>query len=44
MRAAYTGIDVAIAKGKLYVENGKVFLFYTLCGEQGIAAAEITNP
>jgi hypothetical protein len=28
----------------LYTENGKVFLFYTICGEQGIAAAEISNP
>jgi hypothetical protein len=27
----------------LYVENGKTYLFYTICGEQGIAAAEITR-
>lgn len=26
----------------LYVEDGKVFLFYTVCGEQGIGAAEVT--
>jgi len=28
----------------LYVENGKVYLFYTVCGEQGIGAAEVTLP
>jgi hypothetical protein len=27
----------------LFVENGKVFLFYTVCGEQGIAGAEISG-
>jgi hypothetical protein len=27
----------------LFVENGKAFLFYTVCGEQGIAAAEISG-
>jgi hypothetical protein len=26
----------------VFEENGRVFLFYTICGEQGIAAAEIT--
>jgi hypothetical protein len=26
----------------LYVENGKIYLFYTICGEQGIAGAEVT--
>ena len=26
----------------VYEEDGKVFLFYTVCGEQGIAAAELT--
>jgi hypothetical protein len=25
----------------VYSENGKLTLFYTVCGEQGIAAAEI---
>ncbi len=28
----------------LYVEDGKMFLFYTICGEQGVAAAEVTLP
>jgi hypothetical protein len=26
----------------VFEENGKMFLFYSICGEQGIAAAEIT--
>jgi len=26
----------------LYIEGGKVFLFYTVCGEQGIGAAEVS--
>jgi hypothetical protein len=26
----------------VFEENGKVWLFYTICGEQGIAAAELT--
>jgi hypothetical protein len=28
----------------VFEESGKVFLFYTVCGEQGIAAAEVTLP
>jgi hypothetical protein len=28
----------------LFEEGGKIFLFYTVCGEQGIAAAEVTLP
>lgn len=28
----------------VFEENGRVFLFYSTCGEQGIAAAEITLP
>jgi len=28
----------------LFVENGKIFLFYTICGEQGVAAAEVSLP
>lgn len=28
----------------IFEENGRVFLFYALCGEQGIAAAELTFP
>jgi hypothetical protein len=28
----------------LYVENGKLYLFYTICGEQGVAGAEVTLP
>jgi hypothetical protein len=27
----------------IFTENGKLFLFYTICGEQGVAAAEITS-
>jgi hypothetical protein len=26
----------------LYEENGKIYLFYTVCGEQGVGAAELT--
>jgi hypothetical protein len=25
----------------VFVENGKISLFYTVCGEQGIAAADV---
>ena len=25
----------------LFVEDGKIFLFYNVCGEQGIGAAEV---
>ena len=28
----------------IFEENGKTFLFYTVCGEQGLAAAEIVMP
>ena len=28
----------------VFEEDGKVFLFYSICGEQGLAAAEITLP
>ncbi len=28
----------------LYVEDGHMYLFYTICGEQGVAAAEVTLP
>ena len=28
----------------LFVEDGKIYLFYTICGEQGIAGAEVTLP
>ncbi|MSO61341.1 MAG: hypothetical protein EXQ50_04505 [Acidobacteria bacterium] len=28
----------------IFEENGRVFLFYSFCGEQGIAAAELTFP
>jgi len=28
----------------VFEEEGKVFLFYSICGEQGLAAAEITLP
>jgi hypothetical protein len=28
----------------LFVENGKAYLFYTVCGEQGIGLAEVTFP
>ena len=27
---------------EVFEENGKAWLFYTICGEQGIAAAELT--
>jgi hypothetical protein len=27
----------------IFEENGRTFLFYSTCGEQGIAAAEITG-
>jgi hypothetical protein len=26
----------------VFEENGKMYLFYSFCGEQGIAAAELT--
>jgi len=26
----------------LFRDDGRVFLFYSFCGEQGIAAAEVT--
>ena len=26
----------------LFLESGKVYLFYTVCGEQGVGGAEIT--
>jgi len=28
----------------IFEEKGKVYLFYSICGEQGLAAAEITLP
>jgi hypothetical protein len=28
----------------IFEENGKTFLFYAICGEQGLGAAEITLP
>jgi hypothetical protein len=28
----------------LFVEDGKIYLFYTVCGEQGVGLAEVTLP
>ena len=28
----------------VFEENGRTFLFYSVCGEQGIAAAEVSFP
>lgn len=28
----------------VFEEDGRAYLFYSICGEQGIAAAELTNP
>ena len=28
----------------IFEEDGRLFLFYSFCGEQGIAAAELTFP
>lgn len=36
------GRERALRDPALFQENGKVFLFYTICGEQGIGGAEIT--
>ena len=37
------GKEHAVRDPALFEENGKVFLFYTICGEQGIAAADVTS-
>jgi len=36
------GPERALRDPALFEENGKVFLFYTICGEQGIGGTEIT--
>ena len=35
------GRERALRDPALFEENGKVFLFYTVCGEQGLGAAEV---
>jgi hypothetical protein len=37
------GPERALRDPALFEENGKVFLFYSVCGEQGIGGAEITS-
>ena len=36
------GPENALRDPALFRENGKVFLFYSVCGEQGIGGAEVT--
>jgi len=36
------GPEHALRDPALFEENGKVFLFYSVCGEQGIGGAEVT--
>jgi hypothetical protein len=37
------GKEHALRDPALFEENGKVFLFYSVCGEQGIGAADVTG-
>lgn len=37
------GKENALRDPALFEENGKVFLFYTVCGEQGIGGADVTS-
>jgi hypothetical protein len=37
------GPERALRDPALFEEDGKVFLFYSVCGEQGIGGAEITS-
>jgi hypothetical protein len=37
------GPENALRDPALFEENGKVYLFYTVCGEQGIGAADVTS-
>jgi hypothetical protein len=37
------GRERALRDPALFEENGKVYLFYSVCGEQGIGAADITT-
>jgi hypothetical protein len=37
------GPERALRDPALFEESGKVFLFYTVCGEQGIAGAELRS-
>ena len=36
-------IDQAALDPFVFEEDGRAYLFYSICGEQGIAAAEITG-
>ncbi len=37
------GPEHALRDPALFVENGKIFLFYSICGEQGIGGADVTK-
>ena len=37
------GSENALRDPALFLENGKLFLFYSVCGEQGIGGADVTS-
>jgi hypothetical protein len=37
------GRERALRDPALFEENGKVYLFYSICGEQGIGGAEVSS-
>ncbi len=37
------GKENALRDPALFEEDGKVYLFYTVCGEQGIGGADVTS-